>query len=230
MSGLITFAITSTASIYIGVGRLLNPQTVDNPLIAVATLSFAVISNGYSTTLSYRRLIGKKGVRDIWEIFKHSSIVETKSTFILDLTGTLSAFIGLISIIFYAVTGDVRFDGVGAIAIGLVMAFLSFTLLRNIKDLIIGQSAPEETEKRIRKVVKKIPEVTSVIDLRTIYIGPSKLLVSLEVNLKDHLTTDEIEEITDKIQRRIKKNVPHVHDTQVELESPKTPESKEEKS
>jgi divalent metal cation (Fe/Co/Zn/Cd) transporter len=142
----------------------------------------------------------------------------------LDLTGTLSAFIGLISIILYAVTGDVRFDGVGAIAIGFVMAFLSFTLLRNIKDLIVGQSAPEGTERKIRKLVKKVPGVTSVIDLRTIFIGPSKLLVSLEVNLKDHLTTDEIEEITDKIQKRIKKSIPHVHDTQVELESPKTPQ------
>jgi divalent metal cation (Fe/Co/Zn/Cd) transporter len=51
------------------------------------------------------------------------------------------------------------------------------------------------------------------------YIGPNKLLVNMEVNLKNGLTTDDIEELIDVIKARVKKEVPSVGHIQIELES-----------
>lgn len=55
--------------------------------------------------------------------------------------------------------------------------------------------------------------------LKTLYIGSERLLVMLDVNMKDQLTTRELEHLIDKIQEKVKKEVPSVKYIQVELET-----------
>ena len=88
------------------------------------------------------------------------------------------------------------------------------------KDFLIGKIASPEIEQQIREAALSIPQVLEVLDLRTMQIGVDKLLVNLEVHMKDKLTTDELEILIDKIKRRVKKEVPSIGHIQVELESP----------
>jgi divalent metal cation (Fe/Co/Zn/Cd) transporter len=45
------------------------------------------------------------------------------------------------------------------------------------------------------------------------------LLVNLEANMQDGLTTDELEAVTDKLKKHIQEKVPSVRYIQVELET-----------
>lgn len=220
ISGLLMFGVTATVSIYFGINRLLNPQAITAPHLAVAALAIGAATNTYSFTLSYRRLKGEKGISNMLFLFTHSSIAETKTALVQDLTGALASFLGLIAIILFRLTGNAAFDGLGAVVIGLTLFFFSGVLILNIRELIIGYSAPLDTEKKIKKAVIAVPEVVKVMDLKTIFVGPKKILVSLEVNLKNGLTTDEVEAVTDKIQHKVKSLVPNANDVIVELESP----------
>ena len=56
----------------------------------------------------------------------------TKNTFVLDLMGMSAALLGLVALILYQLTGELRFDGVGAMGIGIVLALLSVDLLFDI--------------------------------------------------------------------------------------------------
>jgi len=58
------------------------------------------------------------------------------------------------------------------------------------------------------------------VDLRTMQIGPDKLLVNIDVHMKDQLTTDDLEALIDKIKKRIREKVSSVRYVQVELETP----------
>ena len=51
-------------------------------------------------------------------------------------------------------------------------------------------------------------------------LGLDKILVNVEVHLKDNLKTDKIEKVIDLIKVNVKKNVPKVSHIQVELETP----------
>jgi divalent metal cation (Fe/Co/Zn/Cd) transporter len=51
-------------------------------------------------------------------------------------------------------------------------------------------------------------------------IGPDKLLVNINVHMQDHLTTDDLEALMDKIKKRIQEKVSSVRYVQVELETP----------
>lgn len=220
LSALVMFGLTSTLSFYLGWLRFNNPEVIHSINLALLVLTITFFTNFYAFFLSFRRLLRRRPVKHIIQIFYRSSLVETKTTFILDLMGTFASFLGMIALGIYVATGDLRFDGIGAMGIGISLGFSSIFLLLGIRDLLIGKSASEETEKKIIDAALEIDEVKGVLDLKTLHVGPERLLVNLEVHMKQRLSTRELEKLIDKIKENIQKEVPSVKYLQVELETP----------
>jgi divalent metal cation (Fe/Co/Zn/Cd) transporter len=105
--------------------------------------------------------------------------------------------------------------------IGATSGIFAIFILKSSKDLLVGQSASSETEEKIKSTVEILTEVKKVIALKTLQIGTKTLLVDIEVNLQDDLTTDEIEILIDRIQADIIKQVPEATEVKIELETPK---------
>lgn len=220
LASVLILGVTSTMSIYFGWQRLINPLPIHNINFAFAILGLSAVTNGYALSLSAKRLLRGRSVLGIRKVFVSSSLIETKTAFVLDLMGALAAIFGFLALLFYQISGNLLFDGLGAIAIGSLLAIFGVVLIVPIRELIIGQSASDEVEGRIRRATLVQPEVKKVLGLKTIHIGSEKLLVNAEVNLKSNLTTKDIEGIIDRIKANIKKEVPAVKHIQVEVETP----------
>jgi divalent metal cation (Fe/Co/Zn/Cd) transporter len=104
--------------------------------------------------------------------------------------------------------------------IGVTTAILAFVLIIGIKGLLVGERAASQIEEKIEKATLSIPQVKEILNLRTMQIGPDKLLVNINVHMQDHLTTDDLEALIDKIKKRIQEKVSSVRYVQVELETP----------
>jgi cation diffusion facilitator family transporter len=219
LSSLLMFTFTAGLSFYFGFRKFMNPEEISHLWLAFVALSIAVTTNSYAFSLSYRRLASGSEGKNIISKFLNSPRVTTKNTFVLDLMGTTAAVIGLISLTLYQVLGETRLDGLGAMAIGIIIAGFAFLLILAVKDMIIGKSAPQEVIKDIRKAVREIKEVNEIVNLRTMQIGLERYLLNLEVNLKDGLTTAEVEVVVDKIKERVKSRVSGVYHIQVEPET-----------
>lgn len=219
LSGMVTFAVSATLSIYFGWQRFLHPEEVHNLYLAFIVLTVTALTNGFAFYLSTKRLLRNRSISGVVRIFLRSSLIETKTTFILDLMGMSASLLGIIALVCYKISGDYRFDGLGAILIGATLVVLAFILLMGIVDLIVGRSASLEVEDRIRSVALSTPQVHEVLDLKTLHIGSERLLVNMEVNLQADLTTRQIEQLIDRIKDNIKKEVPQVKHIQVELET-----------
>ncbi len=219
MAGIVMFTVTATLSIYFGWQRFIHPEEVHNINLAFIVLTITTGTNGYAFYLSLKRLLRNRKLMQVVKIFLTSSLIETKTTFILDLMGMSASILGILALIFYQVTGDFRFDGLGAILIGVTLAVLAFILLIGIVDLIIGRSASLEVEDRIRLAALNTPQVNKILGLKTLHIGSEKLLVNLDVHLDRNLTTRQIEELIHKIKEDIKQEIPEVKHVQVELET-----------
>lgn len=220
LSAVLILGLTSTLSFYFGWQRFTNPQHISNIYLALGVLGLAVATNGYALSLSIGKLLKGKSFFRIGKVFSSSSLIEVKTAFVLDLMGTLASFFGFFSLLSYQLSGNLIFDGLGAMMIGLLLAVFGVILLFSMRELIIGQSASAEVEDKIRQATLIQPEVKNVLDLKTLHIGSEKLLVNAEVNLKSDLTTKEIEGIIDRIKEGIKKEVPEVKHIQVEVETP----------
>lgn len=220
ISAFIIFSITATLSFWFGLQSFRNPEPIEKVGLAVTVLIFAISSNGYAFYLSASRLRGNQRRRSLWRAFFESYDVAPKTTYIMDLMGTVSAAFGLLAIGIYWISGNQRFDGIGAMAIGVMLAVLALILLISLKDLITGRSAPPSIERAIRKAALSHPAVEEILDLRTMILGSEKFLVNIEVHLRAGLTTNAIEEDIDEIKAAIRAKVPSAHYIQVELETP----------
>ena len=220
ISAVVMMTFTATASFYVGLRRFINPQEITHIGFAYGTLLITLVSNGYALSLSSRRLLKSKPLKQLPQSFLKSDAVTAKNALVLDLMGTTAATSGLVSLLLYQLAGEKRFDGVGAMVIGVTTAILAFVLIIGIKGLLVGERAAPQIEEKIKQAALTIPQVKEILDLRTMQIGPEKLLVNLDIHMRDELTTDEIEAVIDKIKKRIKEKVSSVRYVQVELETP----------
>ncbi len=218
MSALIMFGITSTLSFYFGYRRFIDPIPLRDINLALFVLLLTFFTNAYAFILSFLRLLRSRSIFSIVSIFFKSSLVETKTTFTLDLMGTLASFFGLIALLIYKFTGDGRFDGLGAMVIAVNLAIFSIFLVLGIKDLLVGRSASSEVEKRIKEAALSITNVKRVSGLRTLHLGSEKLLVSLDVDIAGKLKKRDLEQIIGEIELKIKQVIPSARYIFVELE------------
>ena len=219
IAALVMLVVTGTLSLYLGYRRYVDPQPIENIMLAYFVLTVGLVSNGYAANMSFRKFMAGRKLTHVAKVFNNSPQIEIKTAFVLDFMGFLASVLGLMALAFFQITGDFRFDGVGAIAIGVMLAVLSVFLLDGIKDMLVGVKASDETESRIKNAALSINNVDHIMDMKTMYIGPSKLLVNLEVHLSHNLKTRDIEKVVDKVKDKVKKEVPSVEHMQVEVEN-----------
>jgi divalent metal cation (Fe/Co/Zn/Cd) transporter len=134
-SALSMLLLASTLSFYFGLQRFLQPKAIENILLAYAALLFAACSNGYAFYVSAKRILDGRKPSALARTFASSSRIMTKNTFVLDLMGMSAALVGFIALILYQFVGERRFDGLGAMGIGVVLAFLSIDLILDIRKM-----------------------------------------------------------------------------------------------
>lgn len=219
IAGVLMFIGTGLFTLNMGLQQFLNPGELDAIYLAFIMLSFGLISNFYAFQKSFNRLRGRQR-KNIWRVFRSSSLIETKATFIVDLLGTVSAAIGIVALGVYVFTGDVRFDGLGSMMVGATMMIAAVVLVLDVRDLIVGKSVPDEIVRKIRKSALSHEEVEEILDLRTLYLGSEKIMILLEVHVIDTLTTNQIEHLLDEIRAQIKLEIPQAYHLQIEVETP----------
>jgi len=219
ISAMVMLVFGAGLSFYFGLKRFLDPHAIEYIGIAYATLCISIITNGYALSVSTRRLLHDSPFKELKNILFESTHVETKNTFILDLTGASAALIGMISLILYQLTGYQQFDGIGGMLMGLFIAVTSIVLIWGVKDYLAGKSASSEIEKQIRESVLQLSQVKNIVELNTMYMGSNKLLLHLDIEVNKSLTAGEIGELVEEIKKKIKKEIPEVSSIQIETKS-----------
>ena len=220
LAGVLMFLGTGGLSVYFGWQQVISPSPVENVWLAFAMLTLGFSTNAYAFSLSFKRLRRLRGGLSWWHQLLRSSVVETKATFLIDFLGTLAACLGFVALLAFVLTGDVAYDGLGSMAIGIIMMLGAILLIRDARELLVGRSVDPAITERILAAAHSVEGIDSVLDLRTMYIGSAKILVILEVHMPDELITDQIEQIIDEAKKVVQANVPEVHHIQVEVETP----------
>lgn len=220
LAGILMFLGTGGLSVFFGWQQVMNPDPVEHVWLAFAMLTFGFCMNGYAFSLSLKRLRRLHHGIGWWQQLLRSSVIETKATFLIDLLGTLAAFLGFSALVIYVITGNPVFDGFGSMAIGLCMMLGAILLIRDARELIVGRAVEPDMINRITEAAHSVEGIDSVLDLRTMYLGSAKILVILEVHMHNELTTGQIEQIIDRVKEAVQADVPEVHHIQVEVETP----------
>jgi len=217
-SAIFMFVVTAGLSFYFGYQKFTNPTPLENTFWAYFVLFAGILTNLYALSVSARKINSSETRASLIKNFAKSHLVEVKTAFISDMMGTVSAIVGVIAIAIYSITGDPRYDGLGAMIIAIAIACFSIILIAEAKDMIIGRSAPRKESDHIREIVLAHPMVEKIVGLMTTYFGSEELYVNLNICIKQNLQTAQIEKLIDEIELSIKKLKPEVDIVQIEID------------
>jgi cation diffusion facilitator family transporter len=125
-----------------------------------------------------------------------------------DSAAIVGLFIAAIGLTLAKLTGDVRWDGLASVLIGVLLAGVAWLLAVEMKSLLIGESATREERSRIRAAALSVGEVRTVDRLLTMQLAPDEVLVTMDVDFDEGLSGDDLEAAIVKIEREIAAAVP----------------------
>lgn len=204
----VLFTIGAAFSIYEGVHKLSDPHPVDAPLWAFGVLIFAIIAEAFSFRTAIKESNAVRGKQSWVAFIRRSKSPELPVIVLEDLGALLGLVFALFGVTMAVVTGDGRWDGVGTLMIGVLLAVIAIVLAVEMKSLLVGEGAAPEMETRIRAALEGAPEVTRVIHMRTLHLGPEELLVAAKIAVEHNDTAGEVAHGIDEAERRIRDAVP----------------------
>ncbi|WP_169950517.1 cation diffusion facilitator family transporter [Microbispora sp. H11081] len=204
----VLFTIGALFSLYEGWHKLSDPHPVESPQWAFGVLIFAIIAEGFSFRTAIKESRHVKGDESWVSFIRRSKAPELPVVLLEDLGALLGLVFALFGVTMAVITGDGIWDGVGTLMIGVLLAVIAVILAVETKSLLIGESATPEVEEKICSALESAPEVSRVIHLRTLHLGPEELLVAAKIAVEHDDTASEVARGIDEAERRIRDAVP----------------------
>ncbi|MFI9509386.1 cation diffusion facilitator family transporter [Nocardia sp. NPDC052566] len=205
---LVLFTLGSIYAIYEGVHKIQHPEELSNPIIAIVILVIAIALEGFSFMTAMKESQPLKGDSSWWRFIRNSRSPELPVVLLEDtgaLIGLVFAFAG---VGLTMLTGNPVWDGVGTLAIGLLLGVIALVLIVEMQSLLIGEGATPAEDRAIRENLVDGTRIDRVIHLKTQYLGPDEILVAAKIAIVPGLEIAEIATAIDEAEARVRGAVP----------------------
>lgn len=205
---IVLFSVGGLFALYEGYHKINHPEQISSPVVAFVILGLAVVFEGFALRTAARHAAPHRG-RQSWIGYIRSSRSPELPVLLVEDSAALTGLVfALTGITLAQVTGEPVFDGIGTLAIGVLLVSVGIFLAIEMKSLLMGEAASDEQLRTIRAVAESTPEIERVVDLITQHLGPDELLVALGVEFRPGLLAADAGEVIAATETRIRKAVP----------------------
>ena len=120
-------------------------------------------------------------------------------------------------------------DAIASIIIGTILFFLAIYLLKNNVSSLTVQAAEPKVEEKIRQVASSIHGVTDVVELKTIDLGSSGVIINMTIEVDPETQMKDADDIADMLERKIRKVIKNIAHITIELQAHDAEDNWEEK-
>jgi cation diffusion facilitator family transporter len=206
---IVLFSVGGLFALYEGWHKIQEPHAIDSwQWVPITVLVVAIVLE----SLSFRTAIVEANkVRNgaSWLAFiRRARSPELPVILLEDLAALLGLVLALIGVSLTLITHNGVWDGIGSVAIGLLLVCVAIVLAVEMKSLLIGESATSEQEQAIERAIVAEPLVERIIHMRTLHLGPEQLLVAAKIAVTASDSADQIAAAIDAAEERIRAAVP----------------------
>jgi len=203
----ILFGIAGTLSIREGVHKFQHPEPLSHLWLNFLVIAVAMFFETVAFKVALKKFkedMRREKHKNWMEGLKRSKDPVVLTVLVEDTMALLGLTIAAIALALVQFTGLLVLDAIASILIGVMLMVFALFLANEIRKLLVGESVTPHKRKMILKVLRSYPEINRVISLKTMHLGSEEVLIAAELNYKDDLVTDEIEEINDRMEKEIK--------------------------
>jgi cation diffusion facilitator family transporter len=173
---LLLFAVGGLFSIYEGVHKLSAPEPLRWPWLALGVLLFGIVMESISMRGCLHEVNLARGEQSLWRWFRETRSSELLVIFGEDLAALLGLCLAALAIGATILTGNLLFDALGTIAIGVLLVVVAIALAIEVKALLIGQGVEPRRREELLAFLGERPEVAEVLNLITLQMGPDVMV------------------------------------------------------
>lgn len=218
---LVLFLLGGVFAVYEGIHKLRHPEPLESPEIAVGILVVSILLEGWSFWTAVGEAQPARGDVSWLVFYKQTKSAELPVILLEDTGALIGLFLALLGVGLTTMTGNPVFDGLGSIAIGVLLTCIALALSVKMRSLLVGEPATDAHVAEIRRTLEASPHMRRVLHMRTTHLGPDALLVGAKVEFVNDLSFDQIAKAIDEAEARVREAVPIARYIYIEPDTPR---------
>ena len=204
---LMLFSLGGLFSIREGWHKLHSDDTIHMPLLALGVLAFGIVAEGISMWGCIREINKIRGSRSLAKWFRSTRNAELLVIFGEDLAALLGLAIAFVAVLAAWLTGNVVYDALGSIAIGVLLVVVAALVGVEVKQLLVGQGVEAPVREEMTAFLQQQPMVESVLELLTLHMG-ADVMVAVKAKMRDYGSQKEMVDSINAIEGAFKARFP----------------------
>ena len=200
---LVLFSLGGLFAIYEGVHKITHPHEVESPLIAVGVLVVAIGLESWSFRTAIHESSKIKGDASWPQFIRRAKVPELPVVLLEDLAALVGLVLALIGVGLSALLDEPVWDGIGTVAIGVLLISVAAILIVETKSLLLGEAASPAAISRIEAALVG-GGIDRVIHQRTLHLGPEEVLVAAKVSMTPGSSLAEIAAAINAAESRVR--------------------------
>lgn len=216
----VIFLFGGGVSIFRGITSLMHGGSViEDPLINYIVLVIGIVVEGFSFAVAWKDVKRARAGRSLFEYIRDSKSPINFTVLLEDTAAELGMVIALAGIYFSIALDLPQLDSVASIIIGALMAAIAVVLLRETRSLLIGEGLTRDEIDDVVFIVEQDPAVIKCGRVLSMYMGPSDMLLTLDVTFDDELDEGDVLQAIDRIEAELIDDFPQCTSIFIEAES-----------
>ena len=216
---ILLFGLGAGVSVYEGISKIQNPHPLTNQLVNYIVIGFALFFEGIAFLIAYRQLGKTKGSHSLMKTIRASKDPAIFVVLFEDFAAIIGLAVAGLGIYLGEVLNLPILDGIASIIIGLILAVTASCLAFEIKGLLTGEAASEETISGIERIIKDESAVLYINEILTMHLGPEDILLNISLDFKGAMSSGNVEETISALETNIKKKFPEIKRVFIEAQS-----------
>lgn len=205
---IVLFSVGGVFSIYEGVHKVQHPEPIETPWLPIVVLAIAIVLESLSLRTALRESAPFRQGATLMTFIRRAKSPELPVVLLEDIAALTGLVLALLGVTVAIVTGDGVYDGIGTIAIGVLLVAVALILGVEIGSLIVGEGASAADLAAISGAIEGAAGVERIIHLRTLYLGPEELLVGAKIGVPPGVDAAGIAMLIDRVEARVRQEVP----------------------
>ena len=200
----VLFSVGGLFALYEGYHKITDPHPIERWYVAVGVLLVAIALEAFSFRTAIVESNKVRGRQSFPEFVRHAKAPELPVVLLEDLGALIGLNFALIGVGLAVWTDNGVWDGIGTLAIGLLLVVIAAVLAVEMKSLLLGEAASPVAQERIKAALMSQTGVDSIIHLRTLHLGPDELLVAAKIAVNGSARAAEVAATIDAAEAAIR--------------------------
>ena len=201
----VLFSVGGLFALYEGFHKVRHPEPIDSwQWVPVLVLVVAIGLESYSFRTAIHESNEVRGGLTWVQFIRRAKAPELPVVLLEDFAALIGLVLALFGVGLTLITDDGVWDGIGTMAIGVLLVGVAVVLAIETKSLLLGEGATPEAAARIAAALVDDPSVHRVIHMKTMHLGPDELLVAAKIAVAPTDSAAEVARAIDAAEARVR--------------------------